>query len=219
MHSWLKALQDLWAGLVVGQLQSLDGWNYVLLAVLVAIEGPIVTLLAAAAASGGWLRPELVFVAAAIGNLTGDTVWYSLGYMGKTDWLIRHGQRFGLRYEYIQRMEREMHTHARKILVAAKLTLSFAIPALVVAGMARVPWRKWFPAVAAAECLWTGGLVIIGYNVSLSLKRLEAGLQVVAIMGIVLFALLGARYLMRYGSHLRDGSRRIGIASDQPEAE
>ena len=201
MHSWLKALQDLWAGLVVGQLQSLDGWNYVLLAVLVAIEGPIVTLLAAAAASGGWLRPELVFIAAAIGNLTGDTVWYSLGYMGKTDWLIRHGQRFGLRYEYIQRMEREMHTHARKILVAAKLTLSFAIPALVVAGMARVPWRKWFPVVAVAECLWTGGLVIIGYNVSL------------------LFALLGARYLMRYGSHLRDGSRRIGIASDQPEAE
>jgi len=84
-------------------------------------------------------------------------------------------------------LERGMHTHARKILVVAKLTLSFTIPALVAAGMARVPWRRWFSAVFAAECVWTGGLVLAGFYLTESIKRLEEGLQYLAITGVIIF--------------------------------
>lgn len=202
MDALFKTLQDFWAGLVAGQLQPLGNWNYLLLALLVVVEGPIATLLGAAAASGGLLRPVPVFFAAATGNLTSDALWYLLGYAGKNDWLLRHGHRLGLREQHVARFEREMHTNGTKILLLAKLTLSFSIPAMVGAGLARMPWRRWFPTVAAAEVVWTGTLVLIGYHLTLSLRRLEAGLQVVAILGLVIFLVFAIRYLMRLAARL-----------------
>ena len=44
-----------------GPMAHLGYWNYVLLAILVAVEGPIATLLGAVAASAGLMRPILVF--------------------------------------------------------------------------------------------------------------------------------------------------------------
>jgi membrane protein DedA with SNARE-associated domain len=199
----VNLLRDFWSGLIVGQIQQLGNWNYVLLALLTIIEGPIATLLAAVAASTGLLNPQWVFVAAATGNLTADALWYSLGYLGKTDWILQHGRRFGIRPGHVAYLERSMQTHARKILLVAKLTLSFAIPALIAAGMARVPWRRWFTTIAGAEVIWTGGLVLIGYHVTLSLRRMEQGLQVVAIAGISVFLALLIRQVIRYGSRVR----------------
>ena len=198
MDAWIKALQDFWAGFVAGTLQPLGNWNYFFIAILVMIEGPIATLLAAMTASGGVLKPEWVFVAASVGNLLADVLWYSLGRLGKLQWLIQHGSRLGLQETHIHRLQRGMHAHARKILILAKLTLSFAIPALIAAGMARVPWRRWFTSVFAAEMVWTGGLVFIGYHVTLSLRRLEAGLQIVAVVGIAIFLVLAVRYFLRH---------------------
>jgi membrane protein DedA with SNARE-associated domain len=197
----LKVLHDFWSGLVFGQLQQLGNWNYVLLALMTLLEGPIATLLGAMAASTGVLKPEWVFVAAAGGNLTADALWYSLGYLGKTEWLMRHGRRFGVTEDHVIRLENAMQKHARKILIVAKLTLSFSIPALIAAGLARVPWRRWFSTVVAGEILWTGSLVLIGYNLTFSLRRMEVGLQILAIAGIMIFAALVVRYLVRYGSH------------------
>jgi membrane protein DedA with SNARE-associated domain len=209
---------DFWADLQVGQTPFFLGiWNYVLLAFLVAVEGPIATLLGAAAASAGVMNPVLVFIAAAIGNLTSDSLWYSLGYVGKTGWLVRHGQWFGLRERHVQRLEQGMHTHARKILIVAKLTLSLTIPALVAAGMARVPWRRWFPAVFAAEMAWTGGLVLAGFYFTESMKRLEQGLQYLAIAGTISFVVGIVIWLLRH--NLRQAVVRLANGNDDKTEE
>ena len=203
---------NFWAELQAGQIPFLGIWNYVLLAFLVAVEGPIATLVGAAAASAGVMNPVLVFIAASTGNLTSDTLWYLLGYVGKTDWLVRHGQWFGLRERHVQRLERGMHTHARKILIVAKLTLSLTIPALLAAGMARVPWRRWFPAVFVAECIWTGGLVLAGFYLTESIKRLEQGVQYVAIAGIIIFVVGVSIVLLR--NNLRQAVVRLANGND-----
>ena len=65
------------------------------MALLVVVEGPFATLLGAAAASAGWMRPGLVLIAAAVGNLTADSLWYTLGYAGKLEWVLRFGRRLG----------------------------------------------------------------------------------------------------------------------------
>jgi|YNPNPStandDraft_1061719.scaffolds.fasta_scaffold05016_8 membrane protein DedA with SNARE-associated domain len=197
MHEVWEALGHFWAGLMAGQLEPPGGWSYVVLALLVAIEGPLATLLGAAAASAGLLRPSLVFVAAATGNLAADTTWYLLGYLGKVGGLLRYGRWLGLRQEQVTWLEAKMQAHAHKVLLVTKLTLSFSIPALVAAGLAHVPWRKWFVTVALAECLWTGTLVWAGYHFSRSLKGLEFGLQVIAFLGFVVVAAGLFRFLMR----------------------
>ena len=139
--------QSLVQALRSGQMPQLGTWTYIVLAVLVAVEGPIATLLGAAAASAGLMKPGWVFLAAAAGNLTADSLWYTLGYIGKIDWLLRIEKKLGIKGDIIARLEIGMRKHAARILFVAKLTLSLMIPALIAAGLVKAPWKRWFPAI------------------------------------------------------------------------
>ena len=198
-------LQNLSAILRSGQLPQLGYWTYILLALLVAVEGPIATLLGAAAASAGLMRPILVFVAAATGNLTADTLWYSLGYAGKVEWLMRFGQRLGIHRQNLERLQQRMREHATKILFIAKLSISFIIPSLIAAGLVRAPWRKWFPAIFMGEMIWTGSLVLIGYYTTEALKRVEQGIEYFVVSASAIFLLLLLWFVSRMlRKHLKD---------------
>jgi len=183
------------------QLPQLGSWTYLVLAILVAIEGPIATLLGAAAASAGLMRPWLVFAAAAAGNLTADSLWYSLGYLGKLEWVLRFGRRLGVRQDFIDRLQSSMHEHALRIIFIAKLTVSFVIPSLIAAGLVRIPWKRWFPAIFAGEMIWTGSLVLIGYFTTEAMKRIEQGIGYMILAGtlVIVFSLLwlAHRYLTK----------------------
>lgn len=180
-----------WEGLVTalksGQLPQLGLWTYILLALLVAIEGPIATLFGAAAASAGLMRPTLVFFAAATGNLMADCLWYSLGYLGKTEWVYHFGQRLGIRQSLIEHLKHNIIEHATKVLFLAKLTMSFVVPSLVTAGLLKIPWRRWLPPLILAETIWTGTLVLIGYYTTEAIKRIEQGVEYAVLIVSILF--------------------------------
>jgi membrane protein DedA with SNARE-associated domain len=200
MNPFFQALQNFFLAVKNGQLPHLGNWTYLVLALLVAIEGPIATLLGAAAASAGLMRPELVFIAAATGNLSADSLWYLLGYAGKIEWAMRFGRRLGLQPNVLARLEQSMHEHAARILFIAKLTVSFMIPSLIAAGLVKIPWRRWFPALFAGEMIWTGSLVLIGYFATEAFKSVELGVEHL-ILGLslvfVLFMLWMGRRLLR----------------------
>lgn len=168
-----------------------SAWVYVLLAVFVAVEGPIATLAAAIASSGGYLDPVFVFLSASFGNLTADILWYSLGYAGKLEWLIHHGKWLGITEESVERLKQDINNHVGKVLFVAKLTLGLVVPTLVAAGLARVPWKRWAGALFGAEFIWTGGLVLAGYYYGQYVLRIEKGLEWLSIgSGILLVAVL-----------------------------
>ncbi len=200
MH--FETLNALWQNLSAGNFQQFGIWSYALLAVLVLVEGPIATLVGAVAASAGLMHPLWVFVAASAGNLSADMFWYSLGYAGEIDWLKKYGRWVGIRPAHITWLESEMQTHATKVLIIAKLTLSLALPALIAAGLARIPWRRSFGSVLLAEFIWTGGLVFAGYHFSRFAQQFERGVQIVAggVMLVALFALI--RYLKKHSPKL-----------------
>src|SRR5258706_1198599 len=102
-------------------IQPLGSLAYILFALLVAIEGPLTTLAGALAASAGYLNPILVFVFASLGNLTADTLWYSIGYMGKTEWLVKYGSWLWIKEAFITRLQKDIPAHIHKILFIAKL--------------------------------------------------------------------------------------------------
>ena len=200
MGNLLQAIQSLVTALRSGALPELGSWTYVVLGLLVLVEGPLATLLGAAAASAGLMRPWGVFAAAAIGNLSADTLWYSLGYMGKTKWIRQFGQRFGVRESLLQHLEAQMIKHATRVLLLAKLTLSFVIPSLIAAGLLRIPMKRWFPVLLLAETLWTGSLVLIGYYTTEAIKRVEQWVEYAALgvsVFFVLFVILEGRRLIR----------------------
>ncbi len=122
MDTLLELSHSLWINLPNEQFLFTTGFgHYLLLATLVAIEGPVVTLLGAAAASAGIMQPGWVFFAAACGNMTADILWYSLGYLGKIEWALRYGGWMGLRKYHLDRMEQHINEHAGKMILLAKL--------------------------------------------------------------------------------------------------
>ena len=102
--------------------------------------------------------------------------------------------------ELLERLEQGMQENASRILFVAKLTVSFMIPSLIAAGLVKVPWRRWFPALFAGELIWTGSLVLIGYYATEAIKRIQQGVEYF-ILGLslvfLLFLLWMGRTLLR----------------------
>ena len=181
---------------LLDEIQSLAIGPYLLLAFLVAIEGPLATLAAAVASSTGYLDPRLVFLAASCGNLTADILWYSVGYAGKIELLTRYGGWLGLKKDLILRLEQDVHDHVGKFLFVAKLTLGLVVPTLIAAGLARVPWRRWVGLLFLAEGIWTGGLVLTGYyfgqyvlHIENNLKWISIGVSIIMVIGLGFYLL------------------------------
>jgi membrane protein DedA with SNARE-associated domain len=182
---WFESLRELLMGLQAGIHPELGHWSYILLAVLVATEGPLSTLIGASAAAAGILEWQWVLVATVFGNIVGDCLWYSVGYMGKMQWLYDHGRWLGLRPHHVARLEREMRAHATKLIIFAKIAYGLIVPTLVAAGMARVPWRKWFPVVFVVETLWSILLVWVGYHTTAFIQAFEHSLHAIGVAVLV----------------------------------
>jgi len=185
-------------------IQPLGGWSYLLLALLVAVEGPVTTLAGAVAASAGYLNPVLVFISASAGNLTADTVWYSIGYLGKTEWFVKYGRWFGIEKKLVERLQKDIQTHIHKVLFVAKLTLGFVVPTLIAAGLARVPIKRWFGVLFSAECIWTGGLVLAGYYFGYLTQSIETHLRWISLGGTAIFLSFAIIYLTHRKSKLEN---------------
>jgi membrane protein DedA with SNARE-associated domain len=200
MVNWLDLFKNFWILLQQGHFPEVGRWNYLILAILVAIEGPIATLLGAAAASAGLMRLWGVFVAAAFGNLTADTLWYLLGYSGNIKKAFRLAHWAGFRREDIERLTVSMQSHHLKFLFFAKLTAGFMIPTLIAAGLARLPWKRCFPILLLGEMIWTGVLIVIGYYATEAIKDVSQILSYLVLVISVLFLIViiwqGRRILM-----------------------
>jgi membrane protein DedA with SNARE-associated domain len=193
--------------------QGLGIWAYLLLAVLVMVEGPVATLAGAVAAASGFMNPEGVFIAAATGNLISDCLWYSLGYLGKMEWLEKYGRWVHLTPAVVYRFRRDIEKHASKLLFISKITLGFSIPTLIATGLAKVPFKRWFPWLALGETLWTGSLTLLGYHLGMYVQRLERGVEMAAIAG----GLLSAAFIIFYIAKMRQGgfSKKNNLPSNE----
>lgn len=189
----MELIQGVWEAIRTGNLPDLGHWSYVLIALLVFLEGPSVTLVAGAMAATGILRPEWVLVAAAAGNFASDQFWYWLGRLGGAQGFLRRFRWFRQRTDEIAQIESGIQEHAVKMYLMAKLSMGLlAIPTLMSAGLARVAWWRLAGVSVVIEPIWTGFLVFAGYRLGEHIARLERGLEIAALVAgcALLLALL-----------------------------
>jgi membrane protein DedA with SNARE-associated domain len=208
---WVWAHQ-IWQSVHDGQLPQLGVWSYVLVGLLVATEGPLTTLVAAAAAATGLMDVRLVFIVTMAGNIVGDTLWYGMGYAGKAGLVERAPKWMGATPERVERLEHEMRTHALKLIVFAKIAYGLMVPTLLAAGIARVPWRKWFPVVFVVETAWSAILVWVGFHAAGMLGELERGLRMAGVGALLLMVVAAVWFALRR-KQARATPRRGGSAS------
>ena len=209
----MELIQGVWEAIRTGNLPDLGHWSYVLIALLVFLEGPSVTLVAGAMAATGILRPEWVCVAAAAGNFASDQFWYWLGRLGGAQGFLRRFRWFRHRTDEIAQIESGIQEHAVKMYLMAKLSMGLlAIPTLMSAGLARVAWWRLAGVSVVIEPIWTGFLVFAGYRLGEHIARLERGLEIAALVAgcALLLALL---YWYRRVFQRINEARKAGLST------
>ena len=170
--------------------------SYMLIFSLVLMEGPVVTLAAAALAGAGRLNPWMVFVAACAGNLTSDFLWYMVGYTGHLNFVRKRLPGF-IRFDrQIRAVEKRLRKDGIKMLVISKLSFGLiAIAVLIGAGISRVSWWRILAAGSVCQVFWGGSLVVVGYYLGGSVVRHRLGLEAgIFFGGLFVFVIVMALY-------------------------
>src|SRR5450755_4508342 len=82
----------------------LTHYKYLLLFPLAIVEGPILAVIAGFLCVNGFLNPLLVLPIIVLGDITGDSICYSLGRWGMPEFIKKIFFRFGLNPKSIDRV-------------------------------------------------------------------------------------------------------------------
>lgn len=173
-------------------MPDLGTWNYLLVAGFMMMQGRVSALLSGAMAAAGYMNLGLIVMVALMARAFVDVFWYRVGATGYID---RVGRRFGPYDRVANRVQEGMHAKPVRFMVVAKLSNGLAVPAVIAAGSAGLPMRRWWPFSFAIEILFTVSLLFAGYFATDALTSIEGGLSYAfgALGGIIL---LGVAYHM-----------------------
>lgn len=137
------------------------------------------------------------FAALFLGDLLSDIMWYLIGYHAGRPFIQRYGHWFGVIPETITKVEHLFKVYHTKILTASKLTMGFglAIPLLVVAGMLRIPLRRYVMINGLGALLLLPATMLVGYYFGSAFVVIPPNFRVVTVVGMALFFLLALRLI------------------------
>jgi len=177
MDAIFDFIQEIIKGFQAGQMPDLGTWNYLLVGGFIMLQGRVSALLGGAVvATGGYMNLGLMIVVALFARMIVDVFWYRVGATGYID---RVGRRFSVYERVADRVEEGIHSQPARYVVMAKLTNGLSVPAVIAAGSAGLPLRRWLPFSFAIEILWTVPLLIAGYFATDALAQIEGGLSYV----------------------------------------
>ncbi len=146
-------------------LTFIETFRYPAIFVAAIAEGPLTMV-----GSGFLLRLHLIsivptFILLLLGDFVGDLFWYFVGLHGLDLFVRRFGKWFRINKEAIVHVKRLFRKHEDRILLFSKLTtgFGFAVVVLSVAGMSRVPIKKYIFYNLLGGFFWTTILLVAGY--------------------------------------------------------
>lgn len=176
-------------------------YGYWAIFALSLLEGPLITVFAAALAAQGLLKLDVVYGVVLAGDLGGDLAYYAAGR-----WLLAPLMRYRKtgRHRLADRvaaLRARLHEHCGRILLLGKLTHSAGFVILLACGAARVRLLPYLSYNLLGTLPKAALLMAVGYyygrlytGLSLPLKMLSALVFVLVLGGLLWWAQrLGAR--------------------------
>jgi membrane protein DedA with SNARE-associated domain len=186
---------------ILDLVARLGHWSYVIIFLAAALEcaafvgllvpGESLMLATGFFAQQGLLELDAVIVVGTLGAIVGDNIGYQLGCRLGRGWLLRHGARFGLKPERLDKAEAFFARHGANAVFFGRF-VGFA-RALVpfVAGASRMRYRQFIVYNAIGAVLWTLGCVLLGYFLGASWQVAERWISRTGLIVGVLFAVAG----------------------------
>jgi len=139
-------------------IQLLYDFKYLFLFPLAVVEGPILAIIVGFLCMEGILNPFIAYPIIVLGDITGDSLVYSLGRWGKSCSTGRWRRLMGLSGAKIEKARTYFGNNPVKTVSLSKIILGVGVAGIFLAGNSRLPYRKFI-----AVCLGTSAVQYIVY--------------------------------------------------------
>ncbi|MDB4939904.1 MAG: hypothetical protein JWO40_329 [Candidatus Doudnabacteria bacterium] len=178
----------------------IDHSKYVLLFLGCLVEGPLLMMSSGFLYRLGQFQLIPLYFTLVSGDFTADLGMYALGRYGGRPLVDKFGRFFHITPEILAKIEDRFHRYQNKILFISKITMGFgfAVATLIVAGMIRVPFKKYAILNLYGGFIWTAFLLSIGYFFGDVYTKFVGPYKIVFVIFILAFVFIGMRLLIKY---------------------
>ncbi len=177
-----------------GTLYYLQTYGYLVMFLLMFMEGPIVSYIAAFLASQGIFNIYIVLILALLGNVVGDIGLYSMGRFGKSSRIEKYFKKKLTEKRLIYKIADGLKKKTGKTLMILKLIPPHPAPGIITAGIIEVPFPKFLFYSVITSLPQTLLFVLLGYftgssfDVFLSyFHRIEIAILIVVVIILITF--------------------------------
>jgi membrane protein DedA with SNARE-associated domain len=173
-----------WGYLLVGTATFLE--NSVGAGVIV--PGETLVILGGFYARRGELQLPWLMAIVCVAAIAGDNIGFLIGRRFGRGFLERHGRKLLVTPERLERAERYYDVHGGKTVFLGRFIPVVRSIGFIVAGTARMEWRRFLAYDVAGAVLWGVGHTTLGYLIGQSYERWKGYLTPV---GLVILLVLG----------------------------
>jgi len=155
-------------------IKWLLNYRYFILFPLVVIEGPIVTIISGSLSAAGLLNFFLSYVIIVIADLVGDSIYYFFGRWGGQNFIKKWGHLIGLNSDRVIDIKNYFNSYGGRILIMGKISHGIGGIFLVAAGLAKMPFTKYFWFNFIATLVKSMALLLIGYYFGEALTKVKS---------------------------------------------
>ncbi len=145
--------------------------GYAIMFLIMVVEGPIITMAAAFAASLGLFNIWLIFLLSFVADVLGDVIHYIIGRFLKKSSVHKVTHFLGLS-KGVRHLESQLHTRPIRTMALIKLIPPLTSAGLVLAGALRMRFEKFFLGSFIFTIPRTAFLVCVGFFFGLAASNM-----------------------------------------------
>ncbi|MHB8907272.1 MAG: bifunctional DedA family/phosphatase PAP2 family protein [Syntrophales bacterium] len=166
------------------------------------VPGETVVVLAGFLSSQGYLDLGDCLLVISLAVVLGDTAGYTLGKAIGRGYFERHKRLLFLKERHLRKTEEYFDRHGGKTIFLARFTHFLRAMAPFVAGMSRMPYKKFITFNVAGGILWTVAFTLLGYFFGQSWQLIEKWAGRAGLFILFLFLVI-AGFSFLYGAASR----------------
>jgi membrane protein DedA with SNARE-associated domain len=186
-------------------LHYIKTFGYPSLFLIMIIEGPIITIIGAFLASLGFFNIWIIFLLSILGDIVGDVVLYTIGYIGGASMLSRAEKLLKINIATMDKLRRLFTLHGKKTIFYVKSTTGLCWITFILAGTLKMDFRAFLFSALWGGVIWSGFLIISGYFFGYAFEKINDYLKYAGI--IIFFLVVSFIFLMTL--YKKSQSRKI----------
>lgn len=174
----------------------LEHYKYFAIFPLAFFEGPIITIIVGFLSSLGYINIFFAYLVIVAGDLASDLMYFWLGNKGGSKFIAKWGRYFGIAQQHAESLKKYFDKHGGKMLFLGKISHGIGTAFLVAAGLAKMPFIKFFFYNSLATLLKSFVLILIGYYFGYAFVTINSYLEKIAILSVSVSVTLFIAYLL-----------------------